>query len=141
MLALAAFIIARQPAHEHSGSEAKSAMAMDAEPFSDARLGELRAAGRPVFVDATAAWCITCKLNEHLALRDAAVVGAFHDRHVALLVADWTNRDDAITAYLATFGRNGVPLYVFYPSQGAPIVLPQLLTPSLVLDRTGLHQD
>ena len=105
------------------------------EAFSAARLAALRAAGRPVFVDMTAAWCVTCLVNERVALDRAPVQAAFARRQVALLVGDWTRQDPALTAYLRAHGRDGVPLYVFYPP-GAPHgrVLPQLLTPGLVLE-------
>jgi thiol:disulfide interchange protein len=105
------------------------------EPYSATRLAELRAEGRPVFVNMTAAWCITCLANERVALSTDAVRGAFVEHGIAYLEGDWTQRDDAITAYLAQFGRNGVPLYVLYPRGGGePRVLPQVLTPGLVLD-------
>ena len=106
-----------------------------AEQFSTARLAALRASGRPVFVDMTAAWCVTCLVNERVALDRAPVQAEFAARQVTLLVGDWTRQDPALTAYLRAHGRDGVPLYVFYPP-GAPHgrVLPQLLTPGLVLD-------
>lgn len=109
-------------------------MALDAgmEPYSAERLAALRAEGRPVFVDTTADWCLTCKVNEHVALRDADIQALFAQKQVVLMVADWTSRDAAITEYLASFGRNGVPLYVYYAPQAEPKVLPQLLTPSAV---------
>lgn len=103
-------------------------------PYSENRLNELRAANVPVFVDATAAWCLTCKLNERVALHPDATERYFEQHGVRLMIADWTTRDAEIAAYLATFGRNGVPLYVFYPPGKPPIVLPQLLTPALVVD-------
>jgi thiol:disulfide interchange protein len=81
----------------------------------------------------TAAWCITCLVNERVALSGATVARAFAERDVLYLKGDWTNRDPAITDYLAGFGRNGVPIYVFYPEQGEPLVLPQLLTESMVV--------
>ncbi|HVF34498.1 MAG TPA: thioredoxin family protein, partial [Candidatus Saccharimonadia bacterium] len=105
------------------------------EPWTGARLATLRADGRPVFVNMTAAWCITCLANERVALSTDAVRDAFAHHDVAYLKGDWTQRDDAITAYLAQFGRNGVPLYVLYPRGGGePRVLPQMLTPGLVLE-------
>jgi thiol:disulfide interchange protein DsbD len=105
------------------------------EPYTDARLAVLRTEGRPVFVNMTAAWCITCLANERVALSTDAVRDAFAQHGVACLKGDWTQRDDAITAYLAQFGRNGVPLYVLYPRGGGePRVLPQVLTPGLVLE-------
>ncbi|HET6520993.1 MAG TPA: protein-disulfide reductase DsbD domain-containing protein, partial [Geminicoccaceae bacterium] len=101
------------------------------EPFSPTRLAELRAEGRPVFVNMTAAWCITCLVNERVALGSPEIGAAFAEKRVAYLKGDWTNGDPAITAVLDSFGRTGVPLYVLYPPEGAarePIVLPQLLT-------------
>ena len=106
------------------------------EPFSAARLAELRAAGTPVFVDVTAAWCITCLVNERVALRSAAVTDDFARKGVVTLKADWTRRDPVITRVLASFGRSGVPLYLLYPAGPAadPAVLPQILSERLVLD-------
>jgi thiol:disulfide interchange protein len=109
-----------------------------ADSFTNAKLAELRASGRPVFVDATAAWCITCLVNEKAVLSRASVKDAFSKRHVAYLVADWTNRNAAITKLLDANGRSGVPLYLYYPS-GAdkPVVLPQILTEAGVLSTIG----
>jgi thiol:disulfide interchange protein DsbD len=108
--------------------------ALSYEPFSTARLQSLRDEGRPVFVNATAAWCITCLVNEKLALSGGAVVHAFADRKVAALKADWTNQDAEITALLASHGRSGVPLYLYYaPGAEHAVVLPQLLTESTVM--------
>jgi thiol:disulfide interchange protein DsbD len=108
------------------------------ERFSPARLAELRAAGTPVFVNVTAAWCITCLVNEHVALRSDAVREAFALRGVVALKADWTRRDPEVTRVLGAFGRSGVPLYLLYPAgaAAAPTVLPQILTERLVLDAT-----
>ncbi|MFM9889737.1 MAG: protein-disulfide reductase DsbD family protein [Rickettsiales bacterium] len=114
----------------HGGND--MAMPVKQEAYSATRLAELRAAGTPVFVDATAAWCLTCKVNERIALRPDATQQLFRDNNVILMVADWTNTDPAITEYLAGFGRNGVPLYVYYPPHGEPVVLPQILTPGTV---------
>jgi thiol:disulfide interchange protein DsbD len=109
-----------------------------AEAFSRARLAALRAAGRPAFVDLTAAWCVTCLLNERVALDQAAVRAGFERAGVTYLVGDWTRGDPDITAYLKSHGRDGVPLYVFYPPGGAqPVTLPQILTPGLVLSAIG----
>jgi thiol:disulfide interchange protein DsbD len=104
-----------------------------ASAFSAPRLAAARAAGQPVFVNMTAAWCITCLVNERVALERPAVVNAFAERDVLYLKGDWTNRDANITDYLAEFGRNGVPLYVYYAPGAEPEVLPQLLTESIVL--------
>ena len=109
------------------------------QPFSPARIDELQAQGRAIFVDFTADWCITCKLNERVALADGAVLKAFTDNDVALLRADWTRQDPLITRELEANGRAGVPLYLYYPRPGgsgqrqAPVVLPQILTAASVL--------
>lgn len=104
------------------------------ETYSPARLAELRAQHKPVLLDATAAWCLTCKVNEHVALKPAATQAFLRDNHITLMIADWTKRDPEIAALLAEFNRNGVPLYVFYPPSGEPILLPQVLTPQMVTD-------
>ena len=83
-----------------------------------ASLAALRAAGKPAFVDLTAAWCVTCLLNERVALDQAAVREGFRREGVTYLVGDWTRGDPDITAYLKAYGRDGVPLYVFYPPGG-----------------------
>jgi thiol:disulfide interchange protein len=108
------------------------------EPFSTQRLAQLRAAGTPVFVNVTAAWCLTCLVNERVALRSAAVTDVFARKGVARLRADWTSRDPAITRVLGSFGRNGVPLYLLYPpgADAEPTVLPQILSESIVIAAT-----
>jgi len=109
-----------------------------AEAWSEARVAALRAEGRGVFVNATAAWCITCKVNERMALATDAVRAAFSRGEITYLVADWTRGDAAIGALLRAHGREGVPLYLFYPAGGgAPEVLPQLLTEGMVLRAIG----
>jgi thiol:disulfide interchange protein len=102
------------------------------EPYSASQLAQLREEGKPVFVDATASWCLSCKVNERVALKPADMQQFFHEKNITIMVADWTNSDAAITAYLAEFKRNGVPLYVYYPPHQPPIVLPQILTPAIV---------
>jgi thiol:disulfide interchange protein len=105
------------------------------QPYSEAKVAELTAAGRPLLINFTASWCLTCMVNERNAFADAAVQEIFRDKKVTLMKGDWTNRDPAITKALAAFGRAGVPLYVVYnPKPGAtePLVLPQLLTASIV---------
>jgi thiol:disulfide interchange protein DsbD len=104
------------------------------EPYSAAKLAQLRSVNRPVFVDATAAWCITCLVNEKVALSSPLVRDAFARKHVAYLVADWTSRNPEITALLAAHGRSGVPLYLYYaPGAADAAVLPQVLTEGEVL--------
>jgi thiol:disulfide interchange protein DsbD len=103
------------------------------EPYSPDRLAALRRAGRAVFVDFTAAWCLSCQVNERIALATPAVQAAFRQERVVAMKADWTNRDPAITEALAAFQRSGVPFYVLYRPRRPPQVLPELLTPDLVL--------
>ena len=105
------------------------------EPFTKARLEELRAEGRPVFINLTAAWCITCKVNERVALKTSAVTEAFRSGGITYLKGDWTRANPEINDLLTRFGRAGVPLYLFYPGRGEePRVLPQILTTGLVID-------
>jgi thiol:disulfide interchange protein len=107
------------------------------EPFSPARLAALAAEHRPVFVNMTAAWCLTCLVNEHTTLDSAAVRHAFSDRHIVALKGDWTRQNPDITAFLQQFGRSGVPLYLLYDRTGATTVLPQILTEGEILDALG----
>jgi len=113
------------------------ASAQGIEPFSEARLAELRGQGRPVFVDMTAAWCITCLVNERVALSTPSVKAAFAAHKVVLMRGDWTNRNETLGAFLKAHQRDGVPLYVFYPAHGEGQTLPQILTPGLVLGLLG----
>lgn len=113
------------------------ALTEGSEAFSPARLAALRAEGRPVFVNMTAAWCVTCLVNERVALSSDAVRQAFTSHNVAYLKGDWTRGDPVVTAFLREHAREGVPLYVFYPAHGAPAILPQILTEGEVLARVG----
>ncbi len=104
--------------------------------FTPERLQAELAQGHSVFVDFTAAWCLTCKFNEKSVLESAAVREAFQRHGVVKLKADWTSGDPAITKLLQQFGRPGVPLYVLYPGKSEePIVFPELLTKSIILDK------
>jgi thiol:disulfide interchange protein DsbD len=110
--------------------------------FDPARLASLRREGVPVFVDYTAAWCVTCLVNEKLVLREDAVWAAFRRKGVVTMKADWTRRDPAITRALAELGRNGVPAYALYaPGAGTAVLLPQILTKSTVLAQLALLPD
>ena len=115
------------------GAPAAASSIDGVEAFAPARLAALRAEGRPVFVNMTAAWCVTCLVNERVALDTPAVRQAFAQNHVAYLKGDWTRQDPQITEYLRQNGRDGVPLYVYYPPHGQPAVLPQILTENMVL--------
>ena len=104
--------------------------------FSPERLQSELAQGHTVFLDFTAAWCITCKFNEASVLESTAVKNAFEHYGVVKMKADWTNADPVVTKTLKQFGRVGVPLYVLYPAAtpNQPVVLPELLTQALVLN-------
>jgi thiol:disulfide interchange protein DsbD len=108
--------------------------ALAEQAYTPGRLADLRAKGRPVFVNYTAAWCVSCQVNDRVALSTRRVAEAFRRQGVAYLKADWTRRDPVIAADLARFGRAGVPLYLVYPAGGgAPVVLPSILTEGVVL--------
>jgi thiol:disulfide interchange protein DsbD len=111
------------------------------ERFSRAHMAEAVAAGKPVFVDFTAAWCITCLVNERVALETPASRKAFEQAGVVKLKGDWTNRDAEITGVLKELGRAGVPLYLFWaPGADRPKILPQVLTESLILSELSSIQ-
>ncbi len=113
----------------------KGEVALDGpgEPFTTARLEELRSGNKPVFINMTADWCITCKVNERVALR-GAFEEALEQNGVSYLLGDWTAHDSEITELLQGFGRAGVPLYAVYPKEGEPVLLPQILTPDMLVD-------
>ena len=103
-------------------------------PYVAADIAALNAAGTPVFVDFTAAWCVTCQVNKKMVLQTRSVRDAFAAKSVKLMRADWTRRDPLITAALAEFGRNGVPVYVVYAPGKPPTLLPEILTERIVTD-------
>jgi len=105
------------------------------QPWSQEAVSRSLGAGQPVFVDFTASWCLSCQVNERVALGQPEVVKAFQARNVVLLKADWTRHDEAITQALTALSRSGVPAYALYtPGQSDPQMLPEVLTPGIVTD-------
>lgn len=135
LLAGAALIVAaRAPSDERSAAPVESAGPTSA-PWSSEAVEAALAEGRPVLVNFTADWCVTCKINERTSLSTAGVRAAIERSNAVYLVGDWTRRDDAITAELQRHGRSGVPLYLLYaPGSAEPRVLPQLLTEGVVVE-------
>ena len=104
-------------------------------PFSQEQVAQLRSEGQPVFIDFTAAWCLTCQVNKKTTLNNKAVQDAFAQKGVTTFQADWTNQDEEITKALEEHGRSGVPLYVLYPGPDkSPVLLPEILTEGIVLE-------
>jgi len=128
--ALAALLALWPAATDAPAAVTAARAAAAAEPFSPGRLAQLRAEGRPVFVNVTAAWCITCQVNERVILGTGAFTNLLARTDTVYLEADWTRRDPDVTRLIESFGRGGVPLYVYYPTSGEPEVLPQILTPA-----------
>ena len=131
-VAFGAFLLATiGPNVIHTALPAAQAAAAAGErwqPWSPERVQAVLGTGQPVFVDFTAAWCVTCQYNKKTTLADANVLADLQTKNVALLRADWTRRDPAITAALASLGRNGVPVYVFYRPGKPPVVLTEVLS-------------
>ena len=137
VLALAAAVMLPHgtPVAEGANQTTDQGAAVPHEAWSPARVAALRAEGKPVLVNFTAAWCVTCQVNEKVALSTPQVAQALRSSGAVYLKADWTRRDSTIAVALAEHGRAGVPLYLLYrPGLEAPMILPQLLTPGLVAE-------
>jgi thiol:disulfide interchange protein DsbD len=150
ILAIGGWILGRWPARRWGYVVASAAVAaalafplitarvdrLQWQPFSNAVLEEAQNEGKPVFVDFTAAWCLSCQVNEKAVLQDRSVEQELLHRHYILLRADWTRYDPEITSELSRVGRSGVPTYVIISGPGgrATHVLPELLTRGVVLD-------
>jgi thiol:disulfide interchange protein DsbD len=134
VLLLAAALLWGAPALRHEAAAGTPAADVRWQPWSPARVEEALAQGRPVFVDFTAAWCVTCQVNKRTTLGDAQVLADFDARRVLLLRADWTRRDAAITAELARLNRSGVPVYALHAPGGGVTVLSELLSVREVRD-------
>lgn len=104
--------------------------------YSPALVAQLLAARQPVFIDFTAAWCLSCQVNERVTFTSQEVIDELRKRNVTMVKADWTLRDDTITRALAEFGRSGVPLYVLYSGipGDSPKILPEVITPSILIE-------
>ena len=123
--------IAQKP---HAGNSSSSE-GINWEPFSDELVNDLVDSGKPVFIDFTAAWCLSCQVNEKVTFSSSEVQQAIKDLDIITIKADWTSRDEKITNALAQFGRNSVPLYVYFPGENKePILLPEIITPGIVLE-------
>jgi thiol:disulfide interchange protein/DsbC/DsbD-like thiol-disulfide interchange protein len=133
--AIAALLIIRMPAEPTVAAAVVETATR--QTFSEERLAELRARNVPVFVDFTADWCLSCKVNEKVAIETEEVQQAFAADGVVTLVGDWTRGDPAITRFLASHGRNSIPYYLFYGSGREPLVLPQVLSPSTLIALTS----
>ncbi|MCU0966058.1 MAG: thioredoxin family protein, partial [Burkholderiaceae bacterium] len=109
-------------------------------PYDEQALERFAAEGRPVFVDFTAAWCVSCQVNKRLVLNTDEARRAFAQANVVLVRADWTRRDDAITAALARLGRNGVPVYVLLRPGREPLLLPEILSQGILREALSTLQ-
>jgi len=134
LAALGLGVLAARAAPASTDGAASSAH-LPSQPWSEQAVQTALAEGRPVLVNFTADWCVTCKINEGAALSSARTAEAMQAANAVYLVGDWTRRDDSITAELQRHGRSGVPLYLLYaPGRAKPRVLPQLLTEGTVVD-------
>ena len=136
---LAALALAATPrlAAEGPGGAVEAGL-LDAKPFSETALAEARKSGKPVFAYFTADWCLTCKVNENVAIERETTRDAFRKAGVVVLVGDWTRRDPKITSFLSAQGAAGVPLYLWYPAGApAPQKLPQVLSADFMAGLPG----
>jgi thiol:disulfide interchange protein/DsbC/DsbD-like thiol-disulfide interchange protein len=134
LAALGALAFVLLPLSERAPSTRAESL-LHAQPFSEAALAKARAQSKPVFAWFTADWCLTCKVNEQVAIEREETRAAFEKAGVVVLRGDWTRRDPAITRYLTARGAAGVPLYVWYPAGGEPETLPQVLTPATLAEK------
>ncbi len=125
-------LLVAEPLPPAKAGAAAASNSRDWAAFTPEVVAGLRASGRPVFVEFTAAWCVTCQVNERLVLDTDDVRARFAEKNVALVRADWTRRDPAITQALAELGRNGVPVYVLYRPGKEPLLLPEILQRSTI---------
>ncbi len=130
------FSVLRSPFLETRSASAAVVEDANYQAYSDALLADLRAQGKPVFVNMTASWCITCLVNERVTLSADSIVTALQEKDVTYLKGDWTNNDPAITAVLKQFETSGVPLYLMFPADASKPaeVLPQILTEGIVME-------
>jgi thiol:disulfide interchange protein len=128
------FALGSIPLLPKGGAKAEAQAAANSQPFDEAKLAALRAAGKPVFLYFTADWCLSCKVNEKAAIERAETQDAFRAAGVTTMVGDWTDGDSKIGKFLEAHRRSGVPLYLWYaPGTNEPQELPQILTPSLLI--------
>ncbi len=116
------------------GARASSVEQGPWEPYSAQRIAEITAGGKAVFVDFTAAWCVTCQVNKQLVLHKESVLSAFRERGVTLMQADWTRQDPEVTRALNALGRSGVPVYALFRPGRQPLLLPEVLQESIIRD-------
>jgi thiol:disulfide interchange protein/DsbC/DsbD-like thiol-disulfide interchange protein len=132
LLFLVSFAVMALPRSATKGGADSADLIVVGEPYSEAILAKYRAENRPVFVYFTADWCVTCKINEAIAIQQKSTASAFKKAGVKVLVGDFTRRDPALGRTLAKYGRSGVPLYLYYPKGGQAVILPQILTANIL---------
>ena len=144
VLALAGLVAwswpAEAPLRPQGGGAATGQADGDWQPYDEQALQRFAAEGRPVFVDCTAAWCVGGQVNKRLVLHTEEALQAFQRANVVLMRADWTRRDATITQALARLGRNGVPVYVLLRPGREPLLLPEILSQSIVREALATLQ-